>query len=887
MVSWSGRRLALLISATVVCAFGAVALHRADAAEAPQIAASLPKSLAAGHLAAAPFAAGPVALDMAAAPVLAAPSGAAQQPPPADPNRPLTRGDLLIPNHSFESGRTGWRISCSAATTVTAKEHAAGNQAAALRSRPNCPSPTLTSAPLAATPQERYTAFVSVRSQSGIARANLVFLDARRAVIRRAASTHTGRSAWTVLRPAGIAPAKTRYVAVEIAARTSSAGTVYADDVRISRAFTDLGPQLFDAFVHAVTIGKDGSGRDAAYAITDGGGPVPAHLVVIDAASGTVSRSFRLNTGSPSGSWAATTATDGTIYVASFQPGMLWAYRPGAAAPTKVATISRNQIPFAIAPGTNGSVYVGGYPDAVVYKYMPGRGLVTFADVKKLTGQDYVRSLAVDLTTRTVYVGVGAKAGLLACNEQGAKCTNITPAQFRGQEFVYQIAAARGKALVYLAPSSALVVMDVAKQPDGSFRSSVRSTIPDVSYPGASADFDGKAYYRDVHGTLHAYDLTSGISTPVAGSYPGPRGWGQVDAADEVAGPGGTILSAGSVAGGVQIASYRPATGVVTRKIVTGLPGAPVRIQSLGLGPDRNVYASGYLTGGLASYTPMRSDLSTSFQGFGQAEGMAAMGNALYLGVYPGAVIQRYQPDQPFAAGSNPARLCDLVAHGQDRPYALTAGGGKLYIGTMAAYGQVSGALNVYDPATGRCTTKGDLVRQQSIVSLAYQGGIVYGGSLVWGGFGARPTQAHARLLIYDPRTEKARTVPLPVTSASVEGLTIGPNGNIWMMAQDWLLIYSPPLGRFVYKAKPFGDLGYPKPPLNAVNRISAYDAFLTTGADGGIYGTLHGRHFFRLDPRTAQATALYTGSVGGLTADSYGNIYFVANGDHLVRYVP
>jgi hypothetical protein len=838
-------------------------------------------------VAVAPTAAAAPIAHPAAAPHLAVPPPTA--PPKAPPpfTGPLPSGDLLVPNFGFEGGTADWTRSCSAASGVTTDQRAEGNQAAYLRSIASCPVPTITSAPLPATPGLRYTAFLQTLSQSGTATVNLVFLDAARRVIGQGPPTHTGQARWTMLRPSGIAPEKARYVAVRIGATTSSGGTVYADDVRISRQFTDLGPQLYDTYVRAITFGKDAGGRDVVYAVTDGNGSVPAHLVVVEVATGVIQRWFNLNTSSPSGSWAATTATDGTIYVASFQPGALWAYKPGAPVPVRVATILGDQIPFAIAPGTNASVYVGGYPDGVVYKYMPGKGLTTFVNAKKLTGQQYVRSLAVDLTTRIVYVGVGTKAGLLACNEQGATCTDITPPAFRGQQFAYQIAAGPGKAFVYLSPSNDLVVLDVTKQSGGSIRATVASTIKGVSYPGASPAFDGKAYYRDGNGLLVAYDLATDTTTQIATSYPAPRGWASLALADQSRYPGQTVLSAGSITGGLQIAGANPTTGAALRKSVTGMPGASVGIETLQRGPDENVYASGYLVGGLASYTPMRADRTSSYQGIGQAEGMATLGGYLYLGIYPGASIGAYSPSQPVAAGANPKKICDLAAQRQDRPYGMVAGGGKLYIGTMGGYGNLKGGLTVYDPATGQCTFKGDLVGDESIVSLAYQDGIVYGGSLVWGGLGIAPTQTHARLVIYDTRTDQARTVPLPVTAASVQGLMVGPSRNIWMMAQDWLLIYSPSLGRFVYQGKPFGDVGYPKPPLTSTNRISAYDVFLARGADGGIYGTYHGRYFFKLDPRTAKATVLYQGAVGGLTTDAFGNLYFIRAGDRLVRYVP
>lgn len=815
-------------------------------------------------------------------------AGAATAPSPAGPaTGPLPSGDLTVPNGDFENGLASWAASCAGTAGVSTDQHSSGTNAAWLRSGAGCPEPTLTSGPAPARPGQRYTGFVDVSARSGTARASLVFLDANRRVVGVGSQTHTGMATWTTLRPGGVAPAATAFVAIRAGAGTASGGIVYIDDARISRQFTDLGAQLSRAYVRAVTFGKDRLRQDVAYVVTDGAASTPARLVVIDLNLGTVQRSFPLNTGSSAGSWTAATATDGTIYVASFQPGALWAYTPGGAAPRRVATLPRTQVPFALAAAPAGRMYVGGYPGAVVYQYTPGKGLVTFADVKKLTGQDYVRSLAVDPTTRTVFIGVGARASVLACNEIGAKCTAILPAAYRGQQFAYQMSATPGRVFVYLSPSNTLLVLDVTRQSDGSFRAAVRSAIPDVSYPGATGDLGGKAYYRTTDGQLHAYDLGTGASASVAGSYPGTRGTALVTLTDQIRYPGATVVGVGTIADGVVIAGYQPQTGATFRTDLTGLPGAPVGIESVQRGPDGRIYSGGYLVGGLAAYTPMRTGPVASFPGLAQPESMTALGDTLYLGTYPGALVTALRPDAPLAAGSNPRPVCGTAVQGQDRPYAMAAGGGKIYIGTAAGYGQLQGALTVVDPTTGQCSVHTDLLRDESIVSLVYDNGVVYGGSLVWGGLGIAPRETHARLLIFDARTGSSRTVPLPVTSASLQGLTVGPDGRIWMLAQDTLLVYDPAQGRFIVQRKLFADLHYPAPPLTSTSRIPANDAALVKGADGKIYGTLHGTYFFRLDSVSAGPTVLYRGPVAGLTADSYGNLYFVRGGDHLARYIP
>jgi len=808
--------------------------------------------------------------------------------PPVTRTGSLPSGDLLVPNHSFEDGITDWVPSCPAAAAITTEQHADGAGALQLTSGGACPAPRISSALVTTSAREIHTAFVQVRAASGSATAALAFYDSAKQIVGRSPKASTTSRDWTTLRPTGPAPATARYVAVEIGA--AGGGAVYADNVLVSRQFTNLGPRLFqDGYVRTAAFGTDKAGRVMAYVVTDGSVSTPARLNVIDVAQGRLIRSLALNKGAPSGSWSATVGATGTVYIASFEPGILWAYHPGAKSMIKVTSMRGTQVPFALAPDTTGGVYFGGYPSGIVYHYRSGKGVTSFVSAKKLTGQNYVRSLAVDPSTRTVYVGVGARAAVLACDEATGACTNILPASLRGQQFGYQLAAAPGKVFAYLSPSNDMVVLDVSKRADRSYRATVAATIPKVSYPGASAPIDGSVYYRGAGGALYAYDLASGASTSVAPAIAGPRGWGsgRLAGAPGETGAGMTLFAASISPGGVDITSYSAQTGTLATQRVTGLTGAPVGIQSVGRGPDGAIYTGGYLVGGLAAYPPMRSDQSVRLAGVGQPEGIASLGDALYLGIYPSATIQLYLPGAPAKAGVNPATACSLAAQGQDRPYALAAAGDKLAIGTMAGYGRLQGALTLYDPASGTCTVRTNLARDQSVVSVLYSNGVVYAGTLAWGGLGARPTQVRARLLTWDTVTGRTTSTPVPVHAASLQGLVVGPGGNIWMMAQNWLLVYSPRSGKFVYQRQLFKSLTYPTPPLTATNRVTAYDAALTVGADGKVYGTLHGRYFFRLDSHKAAPAVLYRGSVSGLTKDAYGNLYFVRGDEDLVRYVP
>ncbi|UOK56298.1 hypothetical protein MGI18_15000 [Bacillus sp. OVS6] len=171
----------------------------------------------------------------------------------------------------------------------------------------------------------------------------------------------------------------------------------------------------------------------------------------------------------------------------------------------------------------------------------------------------------------------------------------------------------------------------------------------------------------------------------------------------------------------------------------TQMEGQPIPLQSIGLGPDGNIYTSGYLSGGFARYSPAENKI-TSFSGFGQAENMISTDKYLYLGVYSGGYIYRYDPDLPYEhdpsnadAAINPKRLFTLKPHGQDRPFGFAEGDGKVFIGTVPDYGQLGGALTILDEANDHYEVFRNVVNSQSVISLQYKNNLVYGGTSVSG----------------------------------------------------------------------------------------------------------------------------------------------------------
>ena len=115
--------------------------------------------------------------------------------------------------------------------------------------------------------------------------------------------------------------------------------------------------------------------------------------------------------------------------------------------------------------------------------------------------------------------------------------------------------------------------------------------------------------------------------------------------------------------------------------------------------------------------------------------------NAMY-GVYPKAYVHKY--DQTRAPGNgNPSQFLqvDPGAH-QDRLIEAASGGGRIYFGSVSAYGVNGGAVTIIDPSAYAENKTGvkvirNVVQDQSVVGLAYKDGIIFGSTNINNGLGS------------------------------------------------------------------------------------------------------------------------------------------------------
>lgn len=297
-------------------------------------------------------------------------------------------------------------------------------------------------------------------------------------------------------------------------------------------------------------------------------------------------------------------------------------------------------------------------------------------------------------------------------------------------------------------------------------------------------------------------------------------------------------------------------------------------IQSLHTGFDGNIYIGGYLGAtGFTSYLPAEGTF-TEVQEFGQVETVASVNDKLYIGTYGHSRIYEYDPTRPWTS-SNPRMLADLSGYGQDRPFASVGVDSlhKLYVGSVADYGNHQGALAVYDGAKRKVEVFSPIVSEQGIVSLAYKDGLLYGGTTIYGGLGTSgPKEKEGKLFVFDTATHTKVFEIAPVPGRKVvSGLLAGPDGMIWGVAEDTIFKFDPNTRQIVYSEAKLGRYG---------TGTVWVDAFLTLGADGNVYGTNRQKLFFMIKPDSMEFIKIKHGAGNYLTQDRYGDLYMASDAD-------
>ncbi|HEY0667080.1 MAG TPA: hypothetical protein VGD22_02825 [Sphingobacteriaceae bacterium] len=633
--------------------------------------------------------------------------------------------------------------------------------------------------------------------------------------------------------------------------------------VKSDDKFKDLGNQIMEGSIQGGTFYIDEkTGREYAYTVSRG---KPAHLLGYELRTGKIIADFPLE--KEIGSWDLEVSSDGWLYIAG-NTGHVYQHRPGTNQVTDLGKFLNESLVFDLTTGKKGEIFGGTYNSSRVFRYHPDDG---FSDVGKssmVAGEQYVRSLVYHARTSKLYAGVGAHASLIELDPQTGTKKQILPAEFREFPFVYNMSLVSGlsdgdRLFAWLHSGdkhqTLMYNLETGNITQKSGLIQVRSIIKDLNNDTIFYIESGKLFSEDIKNSNSAPDLLATFQDSMIVDAM----WGK----DKKL----YFLSCNR-----RILNYDPITRGSSATDIE-IPPQPIKINSLVAGPDGRIWTGGYLTGGHAAYNP-RTGKIKQYPGIDQAEGMTVQGTNIFMGIYPSAKIYQYNTKRRWDPDNGNPRLIKQI-FGQDRPYAGVSAEdvGKMFFGTVPRYGTLGGTLLEYNIATDEMLTFHNVVTDQSVVSLVYAGGSIYGGTTVRGGMGVPPATTEAKLFGWDigAKTKNFQIVPV-VGARAITCLINGPQGNVWGIADGVLFIFDP-LKRTIISKKVLY-------PVTQGRDGVYYEARLALHPSGIVYG-VGGGSLFQINPENMEYQELKKGA-RLLTMDKNGLLCTVIN-ETLWTYQP
>ncbi|MBU5344710.1 dockerin type I domain-containing protein [Paenibacillus lautus] len=584
----------------------------------------------------------------------------------------------------------------------------------------------------------------------------------------------------------------------------------------------------------------------------------PAQFNVVDMATNKVIHTSILQ-GGGGDAWHHEVTPDGKhVYVTSHRT--LWLY----STETKEMNLIHDFVdegPWSLVTDSKGNAYVGTYPGGKVFKYDLGLGTVT-EDYGRMLGnqpQEYVRSIALDEAGGHIYAGT-AHGQIIKLDLATGSKTNVAQPLMDQQEtgFVYDMNLVDNRYIfARYSESKNMYVYDLVSS------SWLNVVLSNVTGLHVTDSYESKVYFI-ADNTLKYYNLATGEIGSTGMAYgSGLRGadWVEIDQHENPDLIGMNLVTM-QFGGGIVYFNVTQNKMTATRPVVEG---TPLNIHVIEKGSDNQLFMSTLGAGTGAVYDPDQNQVTSI--SLGQADSMVYHDNAMYMGVYPKAYVHKY--DQTRAPGNgNPSQFLqvDPEAH-QDRLIEATSGGGRIYFGSVSAYGVNGGAVTIIDPGAYAENKTGvkvirNVVQDQSVVGLAYKDGIIFGSTNINNGLGSNPTAEEAKMFTMNALTGEK----LAEWSPQIEGivkpefigrLTVGPHDGLIWGAVNGTIFAMDPDHKEIVKSKQVhtGSFNY-----GAWSSVP-----LKWDADGILYA-LFGSKLIAIDPVTLEyreVTSAYSFTIG------------------------
>ncbi|MCM3123837.1 MULTISPECIES: hypothetical protein [unclassified Mesobacillus] len=806
--------------------------------------------------------------------------------------------DIALENAGFEESLKdgkipGWTQSFgTGGIAVVNHEHASGAQSLELTD-PSSANYGVISDNVPVHPGWEYTAAAKMKSTGGAGEIYIRFFDGNGKYITGFNKSVPGPvSDWMDISITAIAPDNAAFAAVLFYSGKGNKGTYYFDEVKmteikpimpIDEVGKDLGVQVTKTTVMLGDIGQDANGRDVIYTVVAG---APAKFAIVDVETEKLVKSYPLE--DTSGAWGVKVAADGTVYLGGYNKGYLYRYLPQSDDLINLGhpVSSTDAVLYPMDIASDGKIFGGAYSSGSVYQYDPDTN--EFTDFGRMAeGQSWVRSTVYDEKNNKIYAGVGSKAHLIEYDIATGEKRNILPSQYADIISVYDMGLVDGKLFAQKENAFEMFIIDTET---GELVEATNGDTGEKTFdiPESSRGISGKSpiankVYFTHYGILYEYDLDTNTFKSLNVDIKGSAISYKFLQLNEEGFPGYSLV--GLSGNGGKMYKYNLETGNLKLTDLV-LPSEPVLIHDLSKGPDGKIYSTGYLPGNMSSYVPTTGE-TIRYDGISQSEGMANLNGKMYMGIYPNAKIYDFDPFMEWNRTDsnsplNPNLLFSLEKNPdipgytpQDRAFAMLGveDYNQLFIGTVPKNGNLGGAFTIYEPGTGKDPeVHWNLIEDQSIISLVYKDGKVFGGTTVAGGQGSVPTTTEAKLFVWDVEKREKTAEFVPVAGKrGLTALTVGPDGNIWGMADGVLFKMNPETNEILAKHE-----------LDPLASSNWRNASLEVGTDGNLYGIISNK-FFRFEVATGEYEFI-AGNAEHLAQDDFG-VFYVSSGNRLYKY--
>ncbi len=259
----------------------------------------------------------------------------------------------------------------------------------------------------------------------------------------------------------------------------------------------------------------------------------------------------------------------------------------------------------------------------------------------------------------------------------------------------------------------------------------------------------------------------------------------------------------------------------------TQLPSSYTRgmiVMTLAKGREGEVFGATYINQHIFRFDykeNISTDLGRITRIPGEVCNMLFLREKLYLASYVLAEIYVYDPEKPVKINANP-RFIGRCGEDQNRPTGIATDGEKIFIGTHARYGDLGGAVTIFDPNTEAIKCYRHVVPDQNVNSVVYDAssGLIFGGVAIYGE-AHPPTERSAQIFALDPKNGEVMYRGAPWQAPSLRVWTSLPDGRILGGSGESYFIFNSSKMDFTAKGS------FPLRPIGQ----------LVLGSDGRLYG--------------------------------------------------